>query len=384
MTQLAVVDADVEVDQIVRNRPVRHGFVQVVEHHVRVVDVRLRAGGEPVAVVPLPHHRQRRVDVLREYAVAPVHAQQTQHLRFGEAEQLVEIRMQADVPADVEAAGDVVQRDGRDAGDEQALEAAALPRPALQGCEEVPIEAAPVREGAVRRLAVVGQEGVRKVVVLFDEYVQRDAPLAGVGEQLIELAVDSRRRQDAPPHRFGKQVPVPFQRVVEHRIAVALEALSQRLGRIVEHREIEAQDHVTVAGVRGPAPHVGASEQRLELVGAVAVVVVLQRRHPARLAEAAGPDEKDVALLLQASEEPRLVHVEPPLQPDRPEIGPAVGNAGIVGHDAARSARSASQAPAASAAVTRGVHADRPSSTRSAATPGECTTSSPWSTDRSP
>ena len=392
MAQLAVVDADVDVDQIVRNRPVRHGLVQVVEHHVRVVDVRLGAAAEPVAVVPLPHHPHSRVDVLREHAVVPVRAQQTQHFRFGEAEQLVENRMQAEVARYVEAAGDVVERDGRDAGDEQALQAAPLRCPALQGGEEVPIEPAPVREDAVRGLAAMRQDGVGEVVVLVDEHVQRDAPLAGIGEQLIELAVDGRGRQDAPPRRFGKQVPIPLQRVVEHRVAVGLEALPQGLGRVVEHREVEAQDDVAVAVVRGPTPDVGPAEQRLELAGAGAVVVVLQHRHPARLAEAARPDEKDVALLLQASEEPRLVHIEAALQPDGSEIGPAVGNAGIVGHPAsrprscppARSARSAFPAPAASAAAAPADRAGRPSNRLSAAAPGAARPSSPSSGGRSP
>ena len=236
------------------------------------------------------------------------------------------------LPADVEAAGDVVQGDGRDAGDEQALQPAA-PRlgAGLEGGEEVAVEAAAVREALVRRLAVVGQHRVGEVVVLVDERVERNAVAAGVREQLVELSVDGRGRADAPNRRLGEQVRIPLQRVAEPELAVLLEVVLQTLEGGLERREVEAQDHVAVTVLRGLPADVGAAEHGVELVGPGAVVVVLQHRHPAGLAEAARPDQDGVIHLLQRVQKPRLVHVEPALHADAPEVGQAVGNAGIAG-----------------------------------------------------
>ena len=206
VAQFAVVDAHVAVDQFVRHGPVRDGVLQVVEHHVRVVEIRLGALGEPIAVVPLPHEGQGGVDLLIEHADAAVGLEQAPHFRR-EAEDLVEVGFQADVGADVEAAGDVVHGHRRDAGDEQALQTAAGAfGAALEGREEVAVEATAVREGVVRFGAVMRQDGVGEVVVLVDEHVQRNTVVARVPEQLGKLGSDGRRREDVPQRRFGKQV----------------------------------------------------------------------------------------------------------------------------------------------------------------------------------
>ena len=326
MAQLAVVDAHVGIDQIVRRRFVRNGPVQVVEHHVGVVEVVRGALGEPVAVVPLAHHGHRLVHVLTEHAVVAVRLQHRPHLCRGEAEQLVELRLQADVRADVEARGHVVHRDRRDAGDEHALDAASVAGAGLEGGEEAAVEAAAVGERLVRFRPAVRQYRVGEVVVLVDQHVQRDDVLPGVLEQLVQLAVDRGVGEDAVDHRFGKQVPIPFQRAAQLDEAVGLEPFPQGLQGVVERREVEAEDDVAVAVRRGLPPDVGSGEEGLEPIGAVAVVVALQQRHPARLAESARPDEEGVARVLQLVQKARLVDIEAALGPYRLEVRPAVGD----------------------------------------------------------
>ena len=163
----------------------------------------------------------------------------------------------------------------------------------------------------------------------------RNAVIAGEREQLVELAVDGRRRADAPNRRLGEQIRVPLQRGAEPELAVLLEVVLQTVEGGPERREVEAHDDVAAAVLRGPPADVGAAEHGVELVGPGAVVVVLQQRHPAGLAEAARPDQDGVVLLLQRVEKPRLVHVEAAFQADAPEVGHAVGNAGIACHQRA-------------------------------------------------
>ena len=131
--------------------------------------------------------------------------------------------------------------------------------------------------------------------------------------------------EDALDHRLGKQIGVALQGGAQPDEAVGLEPLAQRLGGVVEGGEVEVQDDVPVAVRRRPAPDVGAREQAGEAVGAGTIVIVRQQRHPARLAEAARPDQKGVPLLLQVMQKPGLVDVQGALAPYRPEVGPAVG-----------------------------------------------------------
>ena len=203
--------------------------------------------------------------------------------------------------------------------------------PALEGGEEVAVEAAAVREALVRRLAVVGQHRVGEVVVLVDERAEGNAVVGGIHEQLVELAVDGRRGADAPDRRLGEQVRIPLQRAAQSKLAVLLEVVLQTVEGGLERGEVEAQDDVAVTLLGGPPADVGTPEHGVELVGPRAVVVVLQHRHPAGLAEAARPDQDGVVHRLQRVEKPRLVHVEPALHADAPEVGQAVGYAGVAG-----------------------------------------------------
>ena len=205
----------------------------------------------------------------------------------------------------------------------------ALPRPRLQRREEIAVEAAAVRERLVGLPPVVGQHRVGEVVVLVDEHVHRDAVVAGVPEQFAQLAVHARMRDDVADRLGGKQVGVPPQRGADLDEAVVVEALPQRLQRVVEGREVEAQDDVARTVVGGPPGDVRAVEDRVPLVGPRAVVVVLQHRHPQALAEAPGTNQDRVALVLQRPEEARLVHVQPAVQADAPDVGLTVGYPGV-------------------------------------------------------
>ena len=194
-----------------------------------------------------------------------------------------------------------------------------LPAPAFRGCEEIPVEAASVREPFVGRAAVAREYRVREVVVLVDQHVQPDVVVDGVVEEFVELGVDGVGCQDVSCRLLGEQVRMATERRSDAECAVLLEVVLEGLRGIVEGREIEAQSDVPVTLVGRVRADVRAGEHLLELVPPVAIVVVLQERHPARLAETPGPDEKRVALLFKRAQEARLVHVEPAIDADAPE-----------------------------------------------------------------
>ena len=185
-----------------------------------------------------------------------------------------------------------------------------------------------MRQLLVRLGAVVGQDGVGEVVVLVDEHVQRNVVLAGEVEQLGELVGDAVRGQDALLRRFGEEIRVAFQRPPQLHVAIGLEAPFQSRQSVVDSGEVEAQHDIAMALRRRLAAEVGAGEDGVELVLPAPVVVVLQERQPAGLAEAARADEEDVTLVLEDVHEAGLVDVQPAIEADAAEVGLAVGNAG--------------------------------------------------------
>ena len=199
-----------------------------------------------------------------------------------------------------------------------------MPGARLERGEEVAVEAAAVGKRLVRLRPAVGEDGIGEVVVLVDQHVQRDALLRSVSEQIVQLAVDPGMREDAVDHRLREQILVILQRIAQRDEAVVLEPLAQGFEGVVERGKVEAQDHVAVAVRRGLARDVGAAEDFLEASGAVAVVVALQQRHPARFAEAAGPDQERESLAFQLVQEAGLVDVQRALATHRLEVGPAV------------------------------------------------------------
>lgn len=151
-------------------------------------------------------------------------------------------------------------------------------------------------------------------------------------EQFVEFAVDRRGGKDAPDCVVGKHIGIPLKSTAQPRVAVCLETFAQGLQRVVESREIEAQDDVAVA-IRGRSPaDIRAAEKVLELLCPASVVVVLQQGHPAGLAEAAGANQKGEALALQFAQKPGLVDVQAALPSHRREVGPAVGDGRDVRH----------------------------------------------------
>ena len=186
-----------------------------------------------------------------------------------------------------------------------------------------------MRERLVRIRPPVREDRVGEVVVLVDHHVQRDALFAAVDEQCLQLPVDGRGRQDAAHGIVREQIGVDAQRTAQFDLAVGLEALLQRLQSVLEGGEVEAQDHVAGTVLRRRPTDVCAVEDAVPVFGHAAVVVVSQHRHPQALAEAARAEQERVALVFQAAQKARLVHVQPAPQPDAADIGLTVGNARI-------------------------------------------------------
>ena len=161
--------------------------------------------------------------------------------------------------------------------------------------------------------------------------MQGNAAVPGVGEQLAAPALGGGRGEDAADRRVGEQVHIALQRATDHHFAIGFEAFEQRFQGVVEGGEVEAQDDVARAILGGLPADVGAVEDGVPLVGAGAVVVVLQHGHPEALPEAAGTDQECVALLLEPAEKPATPG---PWRPDTPDTH-RPGCAGACGRSAA-------------------------------------------------
>ena len=127
-------------------------------------------------------------------------------------------------------------------------------------------------------------------VLAFGQPVEREARVDAAVRLLLG---DHVAQQVEVAVQLGpRRLPVHHQQVAQPGVVDADVLVDADGGEVEEHH------HVAAAPGGGVAADVGTGEDPLEEFLLGAVVVALQEREPAALAEAAGTDEEDVALVL--------------------------------------------------------------------------------------
>ncbi|BCU07689.1 hypothetical protein Atep_23660 [Allochromatium tepidum] len=223
-------------------------------------------------------------------------SEQALQLAVIEAEQTVEAAIQADVGTDIEAAGHIVQRQRRDAGDEQPRQtAAALSGGPLEHREDIAEKAAAVRQIPIGVLAEMGQQIVGEVVVFVDEQIERPAQMTQFHQQPLQCRRHGRLLTHPRRHVLRQVLRMAQEQAVDLIATMGLERGFQMLRLGAHHREIEAQAQVLAAlrGRIGLDP--GLGKEFIEGLGPFGVVVALHHRLQQTLAEAARADQEQKA-----------------------------------------------------------------------------------------
>ena len=332
-TQLLVVDANVALYHAFRSTAIVNVVFDEVEHHVGVVHrgVAVAFLCEAVIIIPRFHHLYQLVHGVVEGAVPGVVGEHLAHLLFGEAHHLVELWREGVVGADVESRGEVVHRDGADAGDEAASDAGV--GTGLHLVEEgAQVAFAVGLVGVAHQAFGAGEDGVGEVIVLVDEEVQLlSGFLANLAEG-VELT-DGIGADFQFLHSVGRQqVGVFPAEELEHDAAVRVQSLAVVAQLAGDAGEVEVEHEVGVALRRGVRSDVEAGEEGVELITGAHVVVVLQQVHRKALAEAAGADEEEEAVcFFDQGDEVGFVYVVGVIAADKGEVHHPVGDAATVG-----------------------------------------------------
>ena len=145
-----------------------------------------------------------------------------------EAEQAVEFGIEADIGPDVEAAGDIVHRERRHAGDEQPRQTAArAARRTLQQGKKALEKTAAMGQLAIRRFALVDQQIVGEMVIFINEEIKLKLALGQDGKQplqaLVTIGLGMNQR------RFVSRNPVgmAFEQVVDPNAHMGVEGRLQ-------------------------------------------------------------------------------------------------------------------------------------------------------------
>ena len=322
MPQLAVVDAHVVVDQLVGRRLESIQRLQVIQRHVAVDDGFGARLVEVIVVVPVIDNGAMGAEILAEGA------EQGLHLGVIEAEQAVEFGIEADVGADVEAAGDIVHGERRDAGDEQPRQTAArAARGPLEQGEKALEKPAAMGQLAIRRFALVDQDIVGEMVVLIDEEIKLKLALGQEGKQPLQALIAIGLAHDR--RRFVRRNPVgmALEQVVDANARVSVEGRLQTVQH-VDHGKIEAQGQILPL-LRGRVSRdPGIGEQFLKPFGPLRVVVAFHHRLQEAFAEAARADQKEKPSGgLQQRQVVGFVDVILVASTQLDEVGHAIGNA---------------------------------------------------------
>ena len=270
-------------------------MLQVVENHVAVEHLGVAVQtvfGKAIVVVPRLHIGNHRFDVSIVLSGILIVLQHLTHVFFAESQHSVEFRFGTDVPADVESAGEVIERDGADAGHEDALEHA------LEHLEYITVEAAGVGERVISFVTLLVEHYIGEVIIFVDDEVETGAAIPGLSIQKVD---------------FGGGIGLLFhfllkagvvisfvneREVVQSTATVVVEIYGQPVRLSADAGKVERQNLVgALQGCRVLAyPQV--TEPGLELRLLRDVVVGPQHTQEDAFTEAPGTDEEQATRLL--------------------------------------------------------------------------------------
>ena len=324
LLHLGIVGAGVGVYHLFGRAAFIYIVPQIVEHHVAVehLGVTVQTGfGEAVVVVPGFHFGNHLVDVSVVPASILVVLQDAPDVGLAEAEHLVELGLDGDVPADVEAAAEVVEGDGADADHEDALEHA------LELLEHFAVEAGGVGDSVVYLVALLVEHVVGEVVVLVDDEVEAGSAVLGFPVQEVQLLGGG----GLLFHLLGESGIVARLvdggEVVQASAAIVVEVAGEFFAHSAAYTgEVHVQHLIHALQGCGAAAYPEVAEACPELVLLREVVIGFQHAQEDALTEAAGADEEQVAgLLLQQGQVHGLVYIILVLLHYFGEAGDAVG-----------------------------------------------------------
>ncbi|EEF87362.1 hypothetical protein BACCELL_05039 [Bacteroides cellulosilyticus DSM 14838] len=199
---------------------------------------------------------------------------------------MIELRFDAEVPADVESAGEVIECDGADAGHEDAL------KHTFKLLEHLAVEAAGVSEGVVDLIAKFVEHHVGEVVVLVNDEIQTSTVLLGQSSQEIELSDKAALLFDIL-HEAGVVIGFVFPGEHIHlHAAIFVKTFDKRTDAVGGEGKVEMQHLVNALQGRGMTAYPQISEPCLELRLLSDIVVGPQHAQEDTFAEAPGTDEE--------------------------------------------------------------------------------------------
>ena len=309
--QFLVVDADVLFYHVIRSITVQDVVLNEVKHHIGVVHRSSAVAflREAIVVVPRFHYLYQFVYGVVEGAGSRIVGQHLAHFLFREAHQLVKLRCEGVVGADVEAAGEVVHRHGAYSCDETTLDAGISP--CFYFIEESAQVAFTVRfVGVAVQAFGVGEDGVGEVVVFVDEEIHL---LSGTFAGLIEvIQLFHRSAHGTQPFwsALRQKVGIFLAEVLESNPTVRIQSFAIVAQLAGDAGEVEVEHQISITARCGVLADVQVSKEVFEPVAGAHVVVVLQHIQRQALTESTGADEeKESIRLLYHGDEAGLIHI---------------------------------------------------------------------------
>lgn len=137
--------------------------------------------GKAIVVILWLHLLNHRLHIAFQLSRFLIVTHHGTHILLREPQHAVEKWIRADIPADIEAAGQIVQGNRADTRHENTVEHA------LVILEGIPIETAGMRDNMIDLVVLFIQDHIRKVVILVYDKVKGIAQAAGFGIQHVQL-----------------------------------------------------------------------------------------------------------------------------------------------------------------------------------------------------
>ena len=161
-------------------------MTQIIKYHVAVEHLRITFQtffGKAIIVIPRFYFPNQciYVCICRQLSGVFIVLKHGPHICLTESQHHIELEIGADVPADIESAGEIIQCNGADTCHEDAFEHS------FKLFENLPVESAGMSQGMIDFITLFVQNYVGEVVIFVNNQIEMGTIVAGLSIQKIQL-----------------------------------------------------------------------------------------------------------------------------------------------------------------------------------------------------
>ena len=303
-------------------------MIQEIQHHIRVIHRLVeRISRETVIIVPWLHHADHLIYLSGQHIHVFIIRQHITYLPLAKPDNPVKPGIGAHIGTDIESTCHVIHGDRRDSRDEHTLDRSISRGTLFQLIKEIAEEPRAMCQFTVMLIPHIGEYGVREIIILIDEQVDRKIQQRSLPDQVVQFLVCV-----LEPFQFTGETGIehmsvkPGEKIETHR-AIIIERGQQPIRVRIHAGEIKIEHKVFPLFRRRMRTDIQPLEDFLETIPPIDIIIPSKHVDKQRLSKTPRTDqEEEIGRFLQPLDIMSLIHIIIRLFPNPLKIRQSVRN----------------------------------------------------------